>query len=161
MKLDEEVFAVILAITIVSSVLSIAMILPKSIEGFAAIGLLSEEGKIGDYPREVFVGEEVKLNLFVANYMGYSSLFMILGKVGYGRVPTNETPLEAPPIVTRYVVLCNKCNVTIPVEVVFNEPWINQTLVFELYRYDTSENKWNYTGLYVFLRLNITSLVLW
>ncbi|MEM0020699.1 MAG: DUF1616 domain-containing protein [Fervidicoccaceae archaeon] len=161
MRLDEEVFAVILAVTIVGSVLSVAMIIPRSSERFASLGLLGEDAKIGDYPREVFVGEKVKLNLYLANYMGYTALFMIQGKIGNGQIPINGTSLDVPPVLTKYIVLCNECNATIPVEVVFNEPWINQTLVFELYIFNSTLNEWNYTGIYVFLRLNVTSIGAW
>lgn len=160
MRLSDEVLAVVVAITVVGSALSIAATLPRGSEPFTALGLLNEEGRIGEYPSEVFVGERVRLRLFIANYMGYTALFMVQGKIGYGDIPTNEAPLNSTPIMVKYIVVCNKCNATTPVEVVFDRPWTNQTLVFELYIYDSGRGLWSYTGRYVFLRLNAVEVAL-
>ncbi|MEM0261524.1 MAG: DUF1616 domain-containing protein [Nitrososphaerota archaeon] len=160
MRLNEEVFAVVVAISVVGSALSIALILPRGSEPFTALGLLGEERRIDGYPREVFVGERVRLWLSIANYMGYTALFMVQGKIGYGDTPSSGVPLNSTLIIVRRIVVCNKCNITIPVEVVFDRPWSNQTLVFELYIYDANRGIWSYTGRYVFLRLNVVEVVL-
>ncbi|MCS7127756.1 MAG: DUF1616 domain-containing protein [Sulfolobales archaeon] len=159
MRLNDEVLAVIVAISIVASVLGIALTIPRNPEPFTAIGLLNPDVKIGDYPREVRVGEEVSLNLYILNHMGYTGLFMYQGKIGYGKIPSDE-PLNVTPTLKGYVALCHTCNITIPIKTAFNEPFRNQTLVFELYMYDSKTNEWRYTGVYVFLRLNVTEVAL-
>ncbi|WP_434731762.1 DUF1616 domain-containing protein [Thermogladius sp. KZ2Tp1] len=160
MILDDEVFAVVLAISVVLSVVGIAVSLPRPSENFAAIGLLNKEGKIGDYPSNVRVGQVVSLNVFVYNHLGYTALFRVDVKVGDGEVPSNTTPLPKPPLFSLYTLLGDYENATIPFNVTFTYPMVNQTLVLELYDYSPDNSTWVYMGEYVFLRLNVTGVVL-
>lgn len=159
MILDEEVFAVIMAISIVASAVGIAMSIPRNPEPFTALGLLNEEGKIGEYPREVYVNRSFRLNVFVSNHLGYTTLFSVKAKLGRGEIPTNETPLNAPVLAEKYALLCHQCNITIPFELKLSEPARNETLVFELYQYNPARATWDYTGRYVFLRVNVTEVL--
>jgi len=159
--LDEEVFAVILGVTLLGSALGVALILPRSPEAFTALGLLNEEGVIGDYPSRVHVGETVKLHLFLYNHLGYTALFKYQVKEGDGEVPSEKIPLHDKTILTQGVILLRHGeNVTIPFTVVFAKPFTNQTLVCELYYYNPDSRIWEYTGRFVFIRLNVTEAVL-
>ncbi|WP_440060225.1 DUF1616 domain-containing protein [Thermogladius sp. 4427co] len=160
MRLDEEVFAVILAIVVIASAIGIAVSIPRNTEPFTAIGLLNEKGLIGDYPRNVAVGSVVNLNAFVYNHLGYTALFRVDVKIGDGDIPTNTTPLNTTPVRRLYVMLGNDENATIPFSVVFDYPRINQTLVLELYLFSPDNKTWVYTGEYNFLRLNVTGVTL-
>lgn len=159
MRLNDEVFAVILAISVVFSVLGIALTVPRNPEAFTALGLLGEHNKTGGYPREVYVGVPLKLNIFVANYMGSTKLFMVKAKLGYGSIPSESTPLETPTLLEKFAVLCHSCNTTISVTLVLLEPFKNQTIVFELYMFNTKEKRWDYTGRYLFLRVNLSEVI--
>lgn len=159
MKLSEEVFAVILALSIVSSTVGVAMVVPRNPEAFAALGLLDEYGRIGEYPREVYVGRPFKLAVFIANYMGSTRLFMVRAKLGYGEIPTESSPLDRPALLERFAILCHSCNTTLPVILTLSEPFRNQTIVFELYTFNTGEGRWDYTGRYTFLRVDVSEVV--
>ncbi|MCI4461880.1 MAG: DUF1616 domain-containing protein [Thermogladius sp.] len=158
MILDDEVFAVILAVSIVVSALGIATSIPRQAESFTAIGLLNEEGKIGNYPTNIRAGEAVGFNAFVYNHLGYTALLRVDVKIGDGEVPTNTTPLDSPPLVSLYVMLGEDENATLPFNVTFTYPKVNQTLVLELYLYSPENETWLYTGEYNFLRVNVTGV---
>ncbi|MEL9998400.1 MAG: hypothetical protein QXH99_07915, partial [Sulfolobales archaeon] len=91
--LDEEVFAVIIALAIVGSALGIAQLLrPEVTEPFVAIGLLSSGCRIGDYPKEVFEGEDARLCIYLYNHLGHPQLMMVKYKLGSrDTLPTNTS----------------------------------------------------------------------
>ena len=98
MVIDDEVLAVLTAIVTVACALGIALSLPRSPEPFTAIGLLNEQGKIGDYPRVLVAGEPVRLQVFVMNHLGKAAMLKVEAKIGArGRIPSNSTPLDALP----------------------------------------------------------------
>jgi hypothetical protein len=49
-------------------------------------------------------------------------------------------------------------NATLPFNVTFTYPKVNQTLVLELYLYSPENETWLYTGEYNFLRVNVTGV---
>lgn len=157
MVLDDEVLAVLTAIVTVACVLAAALSLPRSVEPFLALGLLGEKGKIGDYPTRVLAGEPVKLHVFVMNHLGKAALLKVVAKLGSrGRIPTNSTPLDAPPIWEYELVLGHGQNATIPVQLVLEQDGVNLALVFELWVYDTTSGTWAYTGRWNHLYINVT-----
>lgn len=162
MILDEEVFAVILAITIVASVVGIAQVLrPEVVESFTAIGLLNSECKIGNYPDVAVNGTQLDLCLFIANYMGRPIYYKVTYKLG-GKdlLPTNSTPSPMEPVTNWFGVLGNRDNVTIPIRVpivVYTQIPRDIALIFELWLYDTGLGNWTYSGRWVHLYINVTS----
>ena len=160
MILDDEVFAVLLAIIVVGSVFAAAQVIPRHTEPFTAIGLLNAEGKIGDYPRTILVGEPVKLNIFLDNHLGRAALLQVRMKLG-GRdhLPSPNESLDSPVILNRTVVLEDGGNTTIPVVFRLGEPGRNVALVFELWGYNTTTHRWEYTGRWVHLYVNVTAPV--
>ena len=159
--LDEEVFAVILAITIVASTVAIAFTLrPETVEPFTALGLLNEECKIGDYPRTVVNGSTIDLCIFVANYMGKPVYYEVLYKIGTSEnLPSNTTPSPAEPVDKWIGVLNNKQNTTFKVKIPVYTSTLNTSevaLIFELWLYDTSTSSWVYSGRWNHLYVNVT-----
>lgn len=161
MIMDEEVFAVLLAVTIVASVIGVALVIrPDVPEPFMAIGLLGENCKIGNYPRAVTNSSQVDLCMFVANYMGRPVLYKVVYKVGDREtLPTNTTPSPRDVILLWMGVLGNKENVTRPVivPVVVHGPGAREVaLIFELWVYDTSISDFAYSGKWVHYYVNVT-----
>jgi len=155
--IDDEVLAVLTAIVTVACALGIALSLPRSPEPFTAIGLLNEQGEIGDYPRVLVAGEPVRLQVFVMNHLGKAAMLKVEAKIGArGRIPSNSTPLDAPPVWERVVILGHGQNATIPVQIAVAEPGSNLALVFELWQYDASKGEWVYTGRWCHLYVNVT-----
>ncbi len=159
--LDDEVFAVIMALVVVGSVFAVANIVrPEVTEPFTAIGLLNEECVIGDYPKNVFVGQNVSLCIFLHNHMGYPILAQVRFKIGTNdTIPTNTTPSPQPTITNFTFILGHDENITKKISVIIaaNESMIGKriALIFELWQYDTDRDTWVYTGrwthLYVLL----------
>lgn len=157
--LDEEVFAVILAITIIGSAIGVVMILmPGSSENFTAIGLLNSECKIGDYPRVALNNTYIDLCIFIANYMNKPILYKVIYKIGNETtLPTNSTPSDSEPLESWWGVLSNGGNTTFPVRVLVASPSIGRVaLIFELWIYDTDKRDWVYSGEWVHLYINVS-----
>jgi uncharacterized membrane protein len=95
--LDEEVFAVILALTIIASSLGIALTWRASGEAFTAIGLLDESCKIGVYPRTVAVNQSLTLCIYIYNHMGKPVAYQVLYKVAVNasQLPKATAPSPA------------------------------------------------------------------
>lgn len=149
--LDEEVFAVILAISVVGSVLSLAAVLrPEVVEPFMALGLLDANCRIGKYPGEVSPGGEIELCVSIYNYVGYPILAQVRYKLAdRGNLPTNTTPSKAVTIrnVTALVPhrqeVLRKVKLPIPVDA----PQLEKVaLVLELWVYDLKTGSWVYSG---------------
>lgn len=164
--LDEEVFAVMLAVIVVASILSIAQILrPEIVEPFSAIGLLGENCKIGDYPDKVFNGENITLCIFLDNHMGYPVYFQVRYKIGSNEtLPTNTTPSPQPTIMVFEALLDNKANktfkISIPVNVSEELVGSRVALIFELWMYDIDSNEWVYTGRWNHLYVRVLEVPL-
>jgi len=180
--LDEEVFAVILAVVVVGSVFAAAYTMRlqlyavyegSSIRGiravesigepFTAIGLLNEECKIGSYPAIVFLGENLALCIYVANYLGYPALLRVEYKLAYNtsQLPTNTSPSLLTALKNFTFLLPDRGEAVRPVKIPIeaDPAYIgrNVTLVFELWQYDP-EKGWIYTGRWVHLHVRLEAI---
>lgn len=149
--LDGEVFAVIVAISIVGSALGIAQLLrPEVVEPFTALGLLNQDCAIGEYPKYVFAGGEIELCVFVGNNMGYPILARVVYKLGTGEdLPTNTTPSTLKPIKNFTVLVAHGGNVTFKVRLPIpeNPPEADRVaIILELWFYDPERGVWTYSG---------------
>lgn len=159
--LDEEVFAVIVALAVVGSVLGIAQVLrPEVVEPFTAVGLLNSECRIGDYPREVFEGEELRLCIFVYNHLGHPQLVMVKYKVGSrDSLPTNSSPSPEATIRSFEYLLRHGGNVTSPIRVPIpvGSGLVGRevAMIFELWLYDLGVGGWVYSGRWVHLYVKV------
>ncbi len=159
--LDEEVFAVIIALTIVGSALGIAQLLrPEVTEPFVAIGILSSDCRIGDYPKEVFEGEDVRLCIYLYNHLGHPQLMMVKYKLGSrDTLPTNTSGSPEETIKTFIFILNHGSNITKPISVPIptGEGLVGKdvALIFELWLYDEGLGDWVYSGRWVHLYVKV------
>ncbi len=150
--LDEEVFAVIMALVVVASVFAIAEVVrPKNPEPFTAIGLLNSKGKIGDYPTQVFPGENLSLKIYLANYLNQPALMQVRYKIGDNTtIPTNKTPSPKPVVKVFETILNTGENETIPAQIpiALGNEYVGRrvALIFELWIYNTTRHDWVYSG---------------
>lgn len=159
--IDEEVFAVILAVSVVASAVGIAVVLrPETVEPFTAIGLRSKDCVIGDYPNVASNNSFLNLCISVLNYMGKPIYYRVIYKIGDREtLPTNTTPSQREQVLTWMGVLGDKRNATMLIEipVYTREPLPNRVaLIFELWLYDAESAQWVYTGRWTHLYINIT-----
>lgn len=150
--LDEEVFAVIIAISIVGSAIAIAQIVrPGLLESFQALGLLNEELKIGDYPKIVYPGQNLTLNIFIYNHRPYPILVQIRYKIGNSStIPTRDRPSVEPVIKVFEFLVDTKENIVqrIDIPIAITKPSNTVALIFELWIYDIDKREWVYTGVW-------------
>ncbi len=179
--LDREVFAVLMALVIVISIIGIAYILRANIyikysikngkvvfnsirvndenPSFLSIGLLNSHCKMGPYDKVFFVGE--KLNYCFLIYNGYTDpqLLQIRYKVSESRIPTREQPLNTSTL-GKYVIVLNGLDEAIVkprfiLNVSRNYVGSNITLIFELWRYNPGIHEWVYTGEWVHIHVRV------
>lgn len=156
MILDEEVFAVILAITVVASVLSAALVVRDFTgygEPFISLGLLDSECRIGRYPSRLLIGVNQTLCVFIYNSMRRPVLCEVRLKIAINRstLPTDTTPSPADAVARWRRALPHATNVTFKVGIMITEEYSRLAgsrviLVFELWLYDTKSMKWSYSG---------------
>jgi len=161
--LDDEVFAVIMAIVVVASIFAFAMVIsPSTSEPFTAIGLLNSECKIGEYPVRAVLGDNVTLCIFVDNHMGRPIYYRVVYKIGSSsQLPTNTSPSPSPEVLEWRGVLDNGINTTfkvvVPVWYGGGEATNRSTMIFELWVYNTDRSSWEYTGRWVHLHIELMS----
>lgn len=159
MILDEEVFAVLLAIITIASIFAAAQMLrPEVTEPFTALGLLNSECKIGDYPGRVLEGQSIDLCLYVYNHEGRPIYYKVVFKVGTNQtIPSNSTPSPEPPLAEWRGALANDENATFRVSVTLpsNFDGSRAALIFELWVYNTTTKSWQYTGRWTHLYVDV------
>ncbi|MGC9069155.1 MAG: DUF1616 domain-containing protein [Thermoprotei archaeon] len=156
---DEEVLAVIIAIVIVAAVLATTQIINSGrvTEPFSALGLLNQNAKIGDYPKEVIAGTSFQLNIYIENYEGKTMYYKILVKIGNKTSIINgTTPLNTQPILELRRVLPHNTSTIIPVNITLYQPTTNLRLVFEMWILNETTQNFTYYGRWNQLWLNVT-----
>lgn len=160
MVIDDEVFAVLLAMVIIASVIGIALSMPRSSEPFTAIGLLDRECRIGSYPKNIPVNQSIELCVFISNNLGEPALLQARFKVSYnGSIPTNSTPLDIPEAVNVTVFLPDGGNTTRVFSITITRPGYNIVIAGELWVMDFDKGSWAYTGRHVFIRVNASTIL--
>ncbi len=134
---DEEVFAVVLAILVVICVFAISQMFyaGRVVEPFSQLAVLGPDKKLGGYPSEVRVGERFKLYMYVGNYMGRVMYYIVYIKLGNRSVPLNLT--YPAPVIARFErILMHNESWIFPIYLVMNETGINYRIIFELWIYN-------------------------
>ena len=156
---DAEVMAVVLAVLVIVGVFASSQTLfaGRVTEPFSELGVLGPKMKIGDYPRELIVGEPFTLYLYVGNHEGKVTYYAVLAKLGNGNTSVSaEEPMNVP-VFSRYeVVLQDGKNWTRPVTLSIEEPGVNHRLVFELWVYSEDARDFEYHERWCQLWLNVT-----
>ena len=158
---DREVLAVITGLLIAGSAAGIISLFNHH-EPMEAVGLLDQDCRMLDYPEIVFPGETLNLCVMVINYNGRVEAYRVLYKFAQPpEAPTNETPLDSPALSEAILVVPSPGEASVAVQAPipdWAEPGRNATLVFELYRLNTETMEWEYTGKYVYLRVEVEAL---
>jgi uncharacterized membrane protein len=157
--IDDEVKVVALALIGVMMAVTAYPVLSagRIVEPFSELGVLGPNGKLGDYPREVLVGEKFSLILYVGNQEGRASYYRVLVKLGdQSHNVSDVTPLEAPVLTTREFVLMNGQNRTAPLTLSVDRAGLNQRLVFEMHKFDAESGGFVYHQRWTQLWLNVT-----
>jgi uncharacterized membrane protein len=129
----------------------------RVVEPFSELGILGPNLKIGDYPRELEVGEEFQLYLYLGNHEGRTMYYRILAKLGSREVNiTDEEPLNAPILEGYERILMDGTNYTLPIAMSIPEEGLNQRLVFEMHVYDPGMEDFRYHERWTQLWLNVT-----
>lgn len=159
MTVDERVQAVIIVVLLGFGVLTAAPIVlgDRIVEPFSELGILGPNMKLGDYPREVAVGENIDLYLYLGNHEGGVEYYRVLVKLGDRGLNVSDTEAYGGALVDAYErVLLDEANHTAPLRLSIEEPGDNRRLVFELHRYDEETRSFAYDGIWVQLWLNVT-----
>ena len=87
MRIDEKLQTVILLILAAYGLLiSIPLLLGgRVVEPFSELGVLGPEMKLGDYPHDVQIGENIDLFVYIGNHEGSVSYYKLLFKEGCTR----------------------------------------------------------------------------
>ena len=155
MIMDEEVFAVIIAIAVVASAVGIAFVWRSGGEPFTAIAIL------GLYPKTVVLGRNISLCLFIYNNMFKPIAYEVRYKIALNvsQLPTNTSPSNTETLCTWTGVLGHGENATFPITVSIppNKELVgrNISLVFELWIFDPYKGVWVYSGRWVHLWVRV------
>jgi uncharacterized membrane protein len=158
--IDDEVKTIILIILCVSATVAVYPVIEGKtiIEPFSELGVLGPYGKMSDYPRELVIGQEFSLFLYVGNHEGHSEYYRVVAKVGDQTTNVSDsTPLDKPPLMSWETVLESGSNTTIPIKMSLGEVGLNKRLVFELWRYDVGSHVFIYYQHWTQLLLNVTA----
>lgn len=158
MIIDDEVKAVAMAVVVIVGIFSVSQAFPVSrVEPFSVLAVLGPKMKLGDYPREVAVGEPFTLYLFVGNHEGKTIYYSVMVKLGDRSTPVNETtPMQLSAIMKFDRVLMNGENWTRPINISISKVGDGLRLVFELWIYDEAANNTRYHGVWSQLWINVT-----
>jgi uncharacterized membrane protein len=160
--IDDEIKFVALALIGIMMAVTAYPVLSANriVEPFSELGVLGPNGKLGDYPREVVVGEKFNLFLYVGNQEGRSSYYRVLVKLGdQSQNVSDTTPLDAPVLTSRDFVLMNGQNQTEPLTLSVDRAGLNLRLVFEMYRFESNSSKFVYNQRWTQIWMNVTSPV--
>ena len=160
MRQDERIQAALMITVLAYGILTAAPVIlgDRIVEPFSELGLLGPELKLGDYPREIALGESVDLYLYLGNHEGDLTYYRVLVKQGDQSMNVSDTTPYGGPVLAQYEhVLVDEYNITMPISIMVDAPGVNQRLVFELYKYDQESTGFSYDGIWVQLWMNITA----
>jgi uncharacterized membrane protein len=127
-------------------------------EGFSELAVLGPNMRAADYPREVFVGQQFSLYLYVINREGEVTFYKILVKTGNKSSFVNSTaPMNAPVVAEYDKILMNDQTWTRPIILSINKTESNIRLVFEMWTYNDATDGFVYEGRWNQLWLNVSA----
>ncbi len=136
---SREAIAVILAVlTITSIIVAVETFRPLISEHYSQLGIIGEKGVLGNYNIIHPVGDNVTFKVFVGNMLGYTALY----NVRIYLVINNSTEEL---LLSRYLILANKENTTVPFTIRVNVTG-SQNIVVELWVYDPNADDFVYSG---------------
>ncbi|MGD0803103.1 MAG: DUF1616 domain-containing protein [Candidatus Bathyarchaeia archaeon] len=157
--IDDEFKAVALIILLASAVISVYPVISEGriVEPFSELGILGPTGKLGNYTREVAVGQGFDLFIYVGNHEGRCEYYRVVEKVGDQNSNVSDVvPLDASVRASWETVLPSEGNNTIPIRVSMDSAGLNRRLVLELWKYDLASHGFVYDERWTQLWLNVT-----
>ncbi len=157
--IDEDLKTVVVGLLLVVAGFTVfqAFFSDRVVEPFSELGILGPNMKIGDYPRELAVGEMFDLFLYMGNHMGSPQMYRVYVKLGSRGLNVSDTSAYPAPVVSSYqYALGDKQNVTLPITLSVPEAGVNRRLVFEMHRYDVDVGEFVYHERWNQLWLNVT-----
>ena len=157
--IDEDLKTIVVGLLLVVAGFTVfqAFFSDRVVEPFSELGILGPNMKIGDYPRELAVGEEFDLFLYLGNHMGSPQMYRVYVKLGDRGLNVSDTSAYPAPVVTSYQYsLGDKRNVTLPITLSISEAGVNSRLVFEMHRFDVEAGEFVYHERWNQLWLNVT-----
>ena len=157
--IDEDLRTVFVGLLLVLAGFTLfqAFFADRVVEPFSELGVLGPGMKIGDYPRELTVGEVFDLYLYLGNHMGSVEYYRVDVKLGSRELNVSDTEPYGAPVLTSYeAVLADESNTTIPISLSIPSAGLNQRLVFEMHRYDEDVGGFVYHERWNQLWLNVS-----
>jgi uncharacterized membrane protein len=123
---------------------------------YSELGILGPGMKIGDYPTDVRVGENITLYTYVGNHEGKTQNYTILVKIGNQNMKVNNsTPMNAPIIGQINLLIPDGGDQTSPTTIIFEKAELHQKLVFELWSYSSDSGEIVYSGIWAQININV------
>lgn len=155
---DEEVTAVILAVLVVVGVFAVSktVFAGRVVEPFSELAVLGPNKKIGDYPRELVVGQPFNLCIYIGNHEGRVMYYRVIVKLGDRASNVSDAqPLDAPILASHESILMHGGNQTMPVTLSLADTGLNLRLVFELHVHNWEKDDFEYHRRWCQLWLNV------
>ena len=157
--IDDELRGAALVIILVIGILLVVQPLyaGRTVEAFSELAILGPNQKIGDYPKDLLVGESFSLYLYVGNHEGQSRLYRVYAKLGDRTSTINENvSLAVEPLANYDIILSQNQTWLEPITLRINTTGTNLRLIFELWMYRQDANDFRYYNRWNQLWLNVT-----
>lgn len=152
-------FVAMVIIILMMGIVVYPVLSPKRfVEPFSELGLLGPNGKLGDYPSKVVVGQTFNLFLYIGNKEGSTQHYRVDVKLDDQQGNVSDTkPLQTSTLASYSLVLNNGANTTLPISLSISEVGDYLRLVFELNSFEVESGTFKYR-LWNQLLLNVTAL---
>ena len=128
----------------------------RIVEPFSELAILGPNQKIGDYPKDLQVGQSFNLYLYVGNHEGQSRLYRVYAKLGDRTSTINENvSLAVEPLAHYDVILLQNQTWLEPITLQIDTEGTNLRLIFELWMYRQENDAFRYYNRWNQLWLNV------
>lgn len=125
-------------------------------EKYTEIAILGPTGEIGKYPKQLQLGQELPLNIFLENHEKQTKLYRVEIKlIENSTLNHNSPPFIADPVLSFLTAIENNKNASHPIKVVIEQPFSGR-IVAELYIFDTGASTYIYHDRWVALWMKTT-----
>ena len=158
--MDKELSTIVLVLITGLLIFAVAQpIIPNLNQPFSEIGILGPQKTISNYPKQLVMGQNFSIYVYVGNHEKVTEYYQVLLKLGNRSTITNGSSYTNLPVISTYsYVLNDNQNVTFPVTMSINQTGLNQGLLFELWIYNTSSSSFGYSGDRGLLWVNVTKV---
>jgi uncharacterized membrane protein len=148
---------ILASITILIVVAALAPLIPVRQPKYSELGILGPNQTTKGYPTSVAVNQSFLLYGFVENHEGNVKNYQLLVKLGnQTTIVTNATYASAPVLATFWHIVRENETWTFPMTLSVNQAGNSTRIVFELWSYNVPASRFEYTGLWNQIWLNVT-----